>query len=79
MKINQYKLKDNVTINDLLEDGFRYSVDMKFLSKSIYLKSPVSIWIKVSLTNLKATIEVLDDDWLQYYIPFYDYQEGNIK
>lgn len=79
MKINQYKLKDNVNISDLLEDGFTYSINMRFLSKEIYLKNSVIIWIKVSLTNLKAEIEVIDDNWLQYYTPFYDYQEGNIK
>lgn len=77
--IKQFKLKENVTINELIKDGFSYSCDCKFLSKTILLNQSIIAWLKVSLKKYKLDIEVLDDDFCQYYTPFYDYQDGNIK
>ena len=79
MAIKKFKLKENISINELLEDGFSYSCDCKFLSKTILLNQSIIAWLKVSLKNYKLDIEVLDDDFCQYYTPFYDYQDGNIK
>lgn len=79
MFINSYKLKESTTINDLLKDGFNYSVDCKYLSRWITLGRNIALWIKVSLKDFSATIEVLDDSFGQYYIPFYEYKNGEIK
>ena len=79
MAIKKFKLKENISINELLEDGFSYGCDCKFLSKTILLNQSIIAWLKVSLKNYKLDIEVLDDDFCQYYTPFYDYQDGNIK
>lgn len=79
MAIKKFKLKENISINELLEDGFSYGCNCKFLSKTILLNQSIIAWLKVSLKNYKLDIEVLDDDFCQYYAPFYDYQDGNIK
>ena len=79
MAIKKFKLKENVSINELLEDGFSYSCDCKFLSKTILLNQSIIAWLKVSLKKYKLDIEVLDDDFCQYYTPFYEYQSGRSK
>ena len=79
MAIKKFKLKENISINELLEDGFSYGCDCKFLSKTILLNQSIIAWLKVSLKNYKLDIEVLDDDFCQYYTPFYEYQEGSNK
>ena len=35
--IKQFKLKENITIDELIKDGFSYSCDCKYLSKMIPL------------------------------------------
>lgn len=76
MKINKYKLKDNITIAELISDDFSYSYDHRYLTKIIDLRDSINIWIKVSLPDFTLSIEVLDEDFGQYYIPFYRYLEG---
>lgn len=79
MKINKYELNKHIKVNDLLEEGFEYSADRKYLTKVLPLKDEIVLWIKISLKNFKAEIDVLDDDYCQYYIPFYYYGENKIK
>ena len=79
LTIKQFKLKENITIDELIKDDFSYSCDYKYLSKIIPLEQTILAWIKVSLKDYNLSIEVLDDDFCQYYTPFYDYQDGNIK
>lgn len=75
--IKQFKLKENVTINELIKDGFSYSCDCKYLSKIIPLKQTILAWIKVSLKDYNLSIDVIDDEYCQCYTPFYEYQKGN--
>lgn len=77
--IKQFKLKKNVTINELIKDGFSYSCDCKYLSKIIPLKQTILAWIKVSLKDYNLSIDVIDDEYCQYYTPFYEYQSGGSK
>ena len=77
--IKQFKLKENITIDELIKDGFSYSCDYKYLSKTIPLEQTILAWIKVSLKDYSLSIDVIDDDYCQYYTPFYEYQEGNNK
>ena len=79
MAIKKFKLKENVSINELLEDGFSYSCDCKYLSKIIPLKQTILAWIKVSLKDYNLSIDVIDDEYCQYYTPFYEYQSGRSK
>lgn len=74
--IKQFKLKENITIDELIKDGFSYSYDCKYLSKIIPLEQTVLAWIKVSLKDYSLSIDVIDDDYCQCYTPFYEYQEG---
>ena len=79
MTIKNFKLKENISINELLEDGFSYSCDCKYLSKTLPLKESIIVWLKVYLLDYTLKIEVLDDDYGQYYTPFYNYQSGKRK
>ena len=79
LTIKQFKLKENITIDELIKDGFSYSCDCKYLSKIIPLEQTILAWIKVSLKDYSLSIDVIDDDYCQYYTPFYEYQEGNNK
>ena len=79
MKIENYKLIKPVKIGRLLEDGFEYSIDCTYLVKQIQLKDDISLSIKVRLKDYSTQIEVLDDDWCQYYIPFYEYKDNKIE
>lgn len=79
MKIKDYKLKKPVNISNLLEDGFNYSTDCKFLSKYIQLKGSIYLSIRAYLKDYSVEIDILDDDWCQYYIPFYEYKDNKIK
>lgn len=79
MAIKKFKLKENISINELLEDGFSYSCDCKYLSKILPLKQSIIVWLKVYLLDYTLKIEVLDDDFGQYYTPFYEYQSGENK
>lgn len=79
MAIKKFKLKENVSINELLEDGFSYSCDCKFLSRTILLNQSIIAWLIVSLKDYNLSIDVIDDEYCQYYTPFYNYQDGNIK
>ena len=77
--IKQFKLKENITIDELIKDGFSYSWDCQNLSKIIPLEQTILAWIKVSLKDYSLSIDVIDDDYCQCYTPFYEYQEGNNK
>ena len=77
MAIKKFKLKENVSINELLEDGFSYSCNCKFLSKTILLNQSIIAWLKVSLKDYNLSIDVIDDEYCQCYTPFYEYQKGN--
>ena len=79
MKIKSYKLKKPVKIGRLLEDGFDYSVDCTCLTKYIQLKGSIHLSVRVYLRDYSVVIEVLDDDWCQYYIPFYEYKDNKIE
>lgn len=79
MDIKKFKLKENISINELLKDGFSYSCDSKYLSKVVPLKQNIIVWLKVSLLNYTLEIEVIDDDFGQYYTPFYKYQDKECK
>lgn len=76
MNINKYKLKKGININYLINDGFKYSVDYKYVSKYITLKSSIKLWLKVRLSDFSLKIEILDIDYGQPYIPFYNYIEN---
>lgn len=79
MIINSYKLKNNISINDLLKEGFDYSCDRKYLTKTTTLNNSIILWIRIALKDFTTKIEVLDDEFCQYYIPFYEYQNKEIK
>ena len=79
LTIKQFKLKENITIDELIKDGFFFFFYCKYLSKIIPLDQTILAWIKVSLKDYSLSIDVIDDDYCQYYTPFYEYQEGNNK
>lgn len=79
MKIKNYKLIKPVKIGRLLEDGFDYSVNCKYLTKYIQLKGSICLSVTMSLEDYSVEIEILDDDWCQYYIPFYEYKDNKIE
>lgn len=79
MNINIYKLKENTSINDLLKNGFDYSINRRYLVKVVKLKDTIILWVEVSLNDFTAKIAVLDDDYCQYYTPFYNYMDKKIK
>lgn len=79
MIIKDYKLKEKITIDSLIRDGFNYSVDCQYLSKVLTLKGSIVLWIKVYLKDFSLIIDVLDDDFGQYYTPFYDYKTNGDK
>lgn len=78
MVINKYKFKDGTSVNDLIADGFSYSLDTKYLTKFITLKSSIVLYLKIRLIDFELLIDVLDDDYCQPYCPFYDYMDGEI-
>lgn len=76
MEIKTFKLKKGTNINDLLKEGFKYSVDCKYLTKIIQLKGDIVLWLEVYLKDFSLNIEVLDDVFGQYYMPFYEYKDN---
>lgn len=76
MKVKSYKIKDDITIQNILDNGFEYSLDKKYLTKYIILKSDITLYIKIPLENILSfddikNIDVLDEEFLQVYHPFY--------
>ena len=79
MNINEYKIKDNLTKEELLLQGFtNYNKDYLYyvtpLSKTVSLNISIPIRQQKIDTN-ETEIEVLDDDFLQPYHPFYMWLE----
>lgn len=77
MKINKYKLRENIAINDILNNEFKYSLDRKYLTKIKTLCNNISLIISVPLFDIYSfdfykDIDVIDDDFCQPYMPFYD-------
>lgn len=77
MKINKYKLKEKVAINDILDNGFEYSLDKKYLTKFKSLHDSITLTIKMPLVDIYSfdfynDVDILDEDFLQPYMPFYD-------
>ena len=84
MKIKRYKIKPNTTINEVLNNGFKYSVDCKYLTKFVTLKNSIVLYIKIPLSGLYAfddinNVDVLDDDFCQPYTPFYNNYDKDIS
>lgn len=77
--VKRYRLKKGVGVKTLLENGFKYSLNREYLTKCITLKESIILYITVALVDLKLNIEVLDEDFMQYYTPFYRYREEDIK
>lgn len=82
-KVKKYKLKENIKVNDILNNGFEYSVDCKYVTKFITLKGPIILYIKIPLDNIYSfdfynNIDVLDDNFCQPYTPFYDNYNSDI-
>lgn len=83
MKVKSYKIKEDATIQNILDNGFEYSLDKKYLTKYIILKSDVVLYIKIPLVNILLfddvkDIDVLDEEFLQIYYPFYDRHKEDI-
>lgn len=84
MKVKSYKIKEDTTIQNILDNGFEYSLDKKYLTKYIILKSDVALYIKIPLVNILLfddinNIDVLDEEFLQIYHPFYARQKEDIS
>lgn len=83
IKIKRYNIKEQVKIQDILDDGFNYSVDCKYLTKFTTLKESIVLCITIPLKDICSfndydDVDVLDDDFCQPYMPFYDnYKEEN--
>lgn len=79
MKINEYKLKDGITLELLKEIGFtNYVPNRLYYWKTLYKTITLNIIIpfiidKIDLNNLE--IRVLNEEDLQPYIPFYQVNE----
>lgn len=83
MKVKSYKIKEDTTIQKILGNGFEYSLDKKYLAKYIVLKSDITLYIKIPLTNILSfddikNVDVLDEEFLQTYYPFYDRYEEDV-
>lgn len=83
MKVKSYKIKEDTTIQKILDNGFKYSLDKKYLTKYTTLKSDVVLYIKIPLTNILSfddidNIDVLDEEFLQTYYPFYDRYDEDV-
>lgn len=80
-KANSYKLKNNITKDDLLVLGFKEGSwqsqykDIECLSKSIELVGSIYLYITIKTNPMEfddfVDILVLDDDFCQPYTPFY--------
>ena len=84
MKINRYKIKFDTTINEILNNGFEYSVNYKCLTKFITLKNSIVLYIRIPLSEIYAfddinNVDVLDDDFCQPYTPFYNNYDKDIN
>ena len=84
MKVKSYKIKEDTTIQSILDNGFKYSLDKKYLTKYIILKSDITLYIKIPLENILLfddinNIDVLDDDFCQPYTPFYNNYDKDIS
>lgn len=80
MNINEYKIKENLTKEELLLQGFtNYNKDYLYyvepLSKTVSLNISIPISSVNELDIKETEIEVLDDDFLQPYHPFYMWLE----
>lgn len=83
MKVNRYKLKNNITIDELLKYGFKENekgdvfVYFNKLYKNIEIQIDIPKTLLSSISEINAFdeivhISVLDMYFCQPYIPFYD-------
>ena len=85
MNIKEYVLKEKISVNDLLQDGFNQAFDNKNkYYKCFGLKNDINVMIEVKVINRNNKIElldiwILDDDFGQPYLPFYRLQKGEIE
>lgn len=84
VKVKKYKLKNNLKIDDILSCGFEYSLDRKYLTKFVKLKGSIILYIKIPLVSLYSfdfynDIDVLDDDFCQPYMPFYNSYDSEVN
>lgn len=82
-RIKQYKLTDNINVDDILNNGFKYHLNKRYLSKFITLKGSIILLITISLDDIYSfdfydNTDVLDDDFCQPYMPFYDNYNNDI-
>ena len=75
--INNYELNDNVTVEKLLEIGFK-KIDNNILSYYYNLCDDIDLFLHIHQNkntisfNENVDVEVIDDSFGQYYQPFYD-------
>ena len=83
MIIKDYTLKENLSVNDLIENGFDKAFDGKNkYYKHFGLTDNVGVMIEVIDDNDEvklSNIWVLDEDFGQPYISFYLYKKGEIE
>ena len=68
----EYILCDDVDINQLIMVGFKYNKtkDKLVLYKNLYKE--IDLFIEISLYDFKYEEAVIDEDFGQYYMPFYE-------
>ena len=90
MKANSYKLKDDVTMEQLIELGFKdgswlvEDKSVECVSKSIGLGDSIELNLVIKTNPMEfddyEDVLVLDDDFCQPYTPFYgDNYKRDIK
>lgn len=83
MRIKSYKIKENTTIQKILDNGFKYSINTKYLTKYIHLKSSIGLYVRIPLENIfsfndLSNVDVLDDNFCQIYTPFFNSYDKDI-
>ena len=78
MKINRYKLKDGITIDNLKKIGFsEYDNEGNVLKQNFHLIDEIEVDIIIPTDLVKfddfKNIDILDMDFCQPYTPFYEY------
>lgn len=83
MIIKDYTLKENLSVNDLIENGFNEAFDDKNkYYKCFCLKDDIGVMIEVIYDNGEIKLSdicVLDEDFGQLYTSFYLYKKGEIE
>ena len=79
MRVKHYELIKDVTIDMLKEDGFTVTFDNNYIYKKVLFEKNIVLWIGIKVKDFSTSIEILDEDFLQPYIPFYKYIDGEIE